>query len=305
MSWLKSKYIKFTLSLIFSSIILYLLYRKISFQSFIELITLINLYYFSGFILLILIQLTIASFRWKTILESLTKTRISIFRASQLVIGSYSANLIIPAKMGEFVRVVWEKDKEKRKYVLRLVVFEKMLDVFSIYFIYALALSFVINSSSRILLYLGTVIAPLIALGIILMLLRNKTIFERLPSRIKDAMLLLKKLFSEQKLFFRNIVLVSLGLWIIQIGQFILIFLSLNVHPGFIEAYAGNSLAVLAGAFIPSIGGIGPRDAAIVWFFEGLANNVLLTAIGLLSALRIIIPAFMGLPFFFNLTRKS
>jgi uncharacterized membrane protein YbhN (UPF0104 family) len=119
-SWLKSKYIKFTLSLIFSSIILYLLYRKISFQSFIELITLINLYYFSGFILLILIQLTIASFRWKTILESLTKTRISIFRASQLVIGSYSANLIIPAKMGEFVRVVWEKDKEKAKVCLAI-----------------------------------------------------------------------------------------------------------------------------------------------------------------------------------------
>lgn len=305
MKLFKSPYIKFALSLVLSGLILYLLYRKLSFNAVLDLISTINPYYFTGFILLILVQLFMASYRWQRILLNLAGKDVSLFKSSQYVIGSYSANLIIPAKMGEFVRVAWEKDKERRKYVLRLVVLEKLLDVFSLYAIYSVSLSFAIKNSERFWLFVFTVLLPVFLLVLVILLIRVEFIRKRIPQKINELSSLLKALFNEKKAFFFRLILFSIALWLVQVGQFILIFLSTDLHPGLMEAYAGNSLAVLAGAFIPSIGGIGPRDATIVWFFEGLTSNLLLTTIGLLSALRIIIPALIGLPFFFNLTRKS
>jgi uncharacterized membrane protein YbhN (UPF0104 family) len=303
--FLNSKNVKFLLSLIFSGLILYFLYRNFSLGNIVELISTIDLFYFSIFILLIFTQLLIATFRWKRITGKLVGTKMGMFKSWQVVIGSYSANLIIPAKMGEFVRVIWEKDAEKRKYILRLVIFEKLLDVFSIYLIYAVSLSFVLNSSSRIQLYLATVAVPLALLFFFLLLLKQGKVKQFIPGKILLAIELIKEIVRTKKHFFQRLLFISIFLWVIQVGQFILIFYSMNVYPGILEAYAGNSLAVLAGAFIPSIGGIGPRDATIVWFFAELANKALLTTIGLMTALRVIIPAFIGLPFFFNLTRKS
>lgn len=287
-----------------SVLILYYLYKGTSFSEVSGQIKLLNPYFFSGFVILILVQLIIAVCRWKYITGKLAEYKINFSESAQLVIGSYSANLIIPAKMGEFIRVIWEKNKEKRKQILKLVFFEKILDVFSLYLIYALTLTFVLNTDTRVKLYLISVVIPVISSLLFLLLLKNRKITMLLPKKVSEFISLLKTLFSEKRKFFYRIIFISLLLWIIQVGQFIFIFLSANVSPGLVEAYAGNSLAILAGAFIPSIGGIGPRDATIIWFFDGLASDMLLTTIGLISALRIIIPALIGLPFFFNLTRK-
>jgi uncharacterized membrane protein YbhN (UPF0104 family) len=68
--------------------------------------------------------------------------------------------------------------------------------------------------------------------------------------------------------------------------------------------FSGSSLAILAGAVIISIGGVGPRDASLIWFYSGFVSREILVSVGIISIFRIIVPALIGLPFFLMLSLK-
>lgn len=300
---MKKKQLKYLLSIVISVIILVVIYRKINFKELIPLMGDIKVLPFSIFIILILLQLVIASQRWRVILAAYGDKKMSLFQSSKYVVGSYSANLIIPAKMGEVVRVAWEKDKEKRTETFKLVLFEKLLDISAVFLIFVLSLVFVLTTKERLGLFLVAGAAPIVLGTLAVFSISRFGLLNKLPKKIKGFLDFYADNVKLNPKFY-GIVLISVVLWIIQITQFYFMFLSFDIQLPLLESYAGNALAVLAGAFVPSIGGIGPRDATIIWFFKSAAESLPLIAIGAVSALRIIVPALIGLPFFFQLTRK-
>lgn len=299
----KNPILKLILSITISFLFIYLIYKKLDFNTLRETLKNTDFVNLSVYLGLFIPQIIIASFRWQYILKNVNQYPVCFNHAFQMVVGSYSANLIIPAKMGEIVRIFWI-DKSRSKFPpLLLVLFEKLWDIFSVVIIFYFAFSLLQFNDSRFRteFVFATIIILIGFVGFILSLIfsvRN----ERTEIKIVKIINSLIKFWQKSRKYFPAILLWSLLLWIIQVSQFYFMFRVFNIHLPLTLAFAGGALAVLAGALIISIGGIGPRDATILWFFEALVSKEILVSVGILSALRIVIPALVGLPFFTRLS---
>ena len=301
--------------MLLSAIILALIYRNIDIPEMTRVIGTVNSRWFIVFLLLFIPQLLTASFRWNIMTHIIGKVKIGFYSSWQHVVGSYSANLIIPGKMGEVVRIPWMKKYNLHCPILIMVFMEKLLDIFSIVLIMMSALVYIsirkgLNEGAH---QAGLIIGLTILIGFIFMFFFRKfffRLFERLfPTWVQKQ--------AEESIYYRTktaleymagrlplFLLMSLGLWLIQILEFYVIFLMFGVDPGFCEVGFGCSLALLAGALPISVAGIGPRDAIIIGYFGQYAEPATLAAIGIITILRIVIPALLGLPFFFIQSKK-
>lgn len=303
------RYVKLLLSFAVSVLFLFLIYRKIDFASLAGTLKAANWKYFLFYILLFIPQIAVATLRWQYILSKVNHYPVTYFHALQMVVGSYSANLVIPAKMGEMVRVFWV-DKSKSRYKpLVLVLFEKVWDLLAVYFIAYIALFFLIRGhSSYAILFryatLANVIGLIVVVGVFYFRTKSKKGAGGRLQKVLDAPL---ELVVENRDKLLQVLVWSMLLWLIQLLQFYYMFLVFDIQLSLPLALAGGGLGVLAGALVVSIGGIGPRDAALIWFYAGIISKEILVSVGIISVFRIVVPALMGLPFFINLSfsRKS
>jgi len=240
---------------------------------------------------------------------------LGFFTSFKQVVGSYSANMIIPGKMGEIVRIPWMRKYRLKTPVLILVMLEKIFDLLSIFLILFvfLIIYLIIHPEAPFVLRL---ICWLIGAGFIILGVfygYRKHFFRWTDKKFRSY--LEKK--NENFFYFRikeaasfvnrNIVWyfsISILLWIVQGLEFYAIFLMFGISPSIVDVFAGSFLALLAGALPVSIAGLGPRDAVILEFFKGVAGYELLAGVGIVSFFRIIIAALIGLPFFMMQTKE-
>lgn len=307
-----NKYVKMGLSLLLSVVIICFIYRKIQFDELVSVMSDMRLGYFLLYIFFLLLQLLMAAGRWKMIMSRIGNIDLSYFKNMSLVIGSYSANLVIPGKMGEVVRVVWMRHYHPALNTIGLVIVEKIWDIFSLIIIFFIAVIWlnISNSGFQLPLYISSTIMVTIVFAYIYRY-RLIQLTEKFPVFIKEKLKLkeigagLIKIMERQHVILPGLLFYSLLLWIVQVSQFYFMFACFDIFIPLPDLFAGSSLAVLAGAIIISIGGIGPRDAVILWFFGSYAPAEILISVGILSILRVVLPAFAGLPFFYHQTRKT
>jgi glycosyltransferase 2 family protein len=297
-------YVKLLLSFLVSGLFLFLIYRKIDFSALADTLKNANRGYFWIYILLFFPQIAVASLRWKYILSKINDYPVSFFHSLQMVVGSYSANLAVPAKMGEMVRVFWV-DKTRSKYrPFIIILFEKIWDLLAVYAIAYVSLFFLFRENPRYSMLIGCATlanAMAIILIAIFMAIRagKDTGLGQRFSKIISAPL---DFLIENRGKLPQVAGWSILLWLIQLLQFYYMFLVFDIHLSIPLIFAGGGLGVLAGAVIVSIGGIGPRDAALIWFYAGIVSKEILVSVGIISVFRIVVPALLGLPFFINLS---
>lgn len=297
-------YAKLLLSFLVSGLFLFLIYRKIEFDSLGATLLNANWGYFWIYILLFLPQIAVASYRWKYILSRINNYPVSFFHSLQMVVGSYSANLAVPAKMGEMVRVFWV-DKTRSKYKpFMIILFEKIWDLLAVYVIAYISLFFLFRDNPRYSMLIGcATLANIVGIILVSVLLairsRKNTSPDSKFSKIVSAPI---DFLIENRDKLPKIAAWSILLWLIQLLQFYYMFLVFDIQLSIPLVLAGGGLGVLAGAIIVSIGGIGPRDAALIWFYAGIVSKEILVSVGIISIFRIIGPALLGLPFFINLS---
>jgi glycosyltransferase 2 family protein len=316
MHWLKSKQFKLIISLLVSGILLVIIYRKVDLAVLKD--TLLNLSPLPAavFLLLILIQLVLSTLRWNLFTRQLGGVKLGFVPSLQQVVGSYSANLLIPGKWGEIVRIPWMKKYQLKVPVLFMVFLEKALDtlsVVSILFISSLVL--VITGFST-----PVPLMPFLLIsGLVLLLVLFVVLFRKyLGSLVTKLGSLRKKPLKQDGFVQKGRLLLEMAgdkfwlyygfsfvIWVLQVLQFYFIFLMLGITLSLVYTYAGSCLALLAGVIPVSIAGMGTRDAVIIGFFNHLAPYELLASVGILSLLRIILPALIGIPFFIIQTKES
>jgi uncharacterized protein (TIRG00374 family) len=316
MHWLKSKQFKFIISLLVSSSILFIIYRRVDFDVLKETLLKISPVPAIIFIILILIQLILSAARWNILTRQLGGVKFTFFTSLQQVVGSYSANLVVPGKWGEIIRIPWMKKYSLKIPVILMVLLEKALDTLSVVTILFFSLLILVIKDTVSPVPLRPIfIATSIVMIIILFLIAFRNKMNNLFSSFLDKRTRLKNtngFLSKLKILFvvtsDKIWLYygfSLVLWILQVFQFYFIFLMLGIRLSVVYTYAGGCLALLAGVIPISIAGIGTRDAVIIGFFNHLAPFELLAGAGILSLMRIIIPALIGIPFFIIQTKES
>jgi hypothetical protein len=299
--------IKLILSLVISGLFLFLIYRKIDFTALAETLRSADRKFFWIYISLFIPQIVVAAYRWRFILARINHYPVSFYRAFQMVVGSYSANLVIPAKMGEVVRVFWVDKSRSRYKPIVVILYEKVMDILAVYVLAYAALFFLIREfplygllSSWASLF--NIFVILAIAGLLIVWFRQGFRPEsRFSGRIASFIVFIAQ---NSKVLF-HVAWVSVALWTIQLLQFYFMFRVFDIQLSIPMAFAGGGLGVLAGAMIISIGGVGPRDAAILWFYAGTVSKETLVSVGIISVFRIIVPALIGMPFFINLSLKQ
>jgi uncharacterized protein (TIRG00374 family) len=240
---------------------------------------------------------------------------LDLFTSFKQVIGSYSANMIIPGKMGEVIRIPWMRKYHTKTPVLILVLLEKIFDLLSIFLILLVSLIiylFLHPAAPSILL----VICCLLGLGFIILVCfyrYRQSLFSWIELKFKsyleckDERFFYYRLKTASSLVGKNIkwyLFVSLILWIVQGLEFYAIFMMFDVFPSLNDLFTGSFLALLVGALPVSIAGLGPRDAVIISFFRSYASFEVLAGIGIMTLIRIIFISLIGLPFFFMQSKE-
>lgn len=316
MHWLKSKQFKLIVSLLVSSILLVIIYRKVDLDILKDILLNLSLFPAVIFLLLLIIQLILSAWRWNLFTRQLGGIHLTFTASLQQVVGSYSANLLIPGKWGEIVRIPWMKKYPLKVPVIFMVFLEKGLDTLSVISILFFSLLILLITGFPapvpllpILGISGAIVIIVLAMVVfrdhLSLLTAWLASFRKRPFK-EDGLLQKARLSLEiAGAKFWTYYGFSFGIWVLQVLQFYFIFLMLGITPPLAYTFAGSCLALLAGVIPVSIAGMGTRDAVIIGFFQHLAPYELLAGVGILSLLRIILPALVGIPFFIIQTKES
>ena len=315
MKWINKRTLRLALSIALSVLILFLIYDKIDFASMQKVFSEIRVIPLIIFLLLFIPQLWLATKRWNIMTKEIGKVKLGLFTSFKQVVGSYSANLIIPGKMGEVVRIPWMKIYKLETPVLMLVFLEKIFDVLAVFFIlFVASITYLFFSAEhQTLLQIVVITLSCGFLFLFLFYFNRKRISLYIDRRFADYLSKKKEdfIYFKIKNAFKYVdyritwyFLMSILLWIVQVCEFYCIFMMFNIFPHVLDVYVGISLALLAGALPISIAGLGPRDAVIIKFFSTYAHIEILAGVGIISLFRIIVIALIGLPFFMMQTKK-
>lgn len=199
------KDIAFWAGLLITVLCFYFIFRNIDWQEFITTLSGINNFYLLLAVFTFILSWLIRSIRWQTLLEPLLK--ISLKDSFVYVMIGYLANLILPMRAGEIVRLVLFSREKKAAIggTLASLVLEKIFDLVALFvFVVIVSVAAVLQPTWRnsILVLEGIAVTALIVLMIMAFQYGHLQWIERLiprfvPASVKTKLLGLLAAFVE------------------------------------------------------------------------------------------------------------
>jgi glycosyltransferase 2 family protein len=240
----------------------------------------------------------------------LARSSISLWDALRLILSASTLNLVLPSKMGDLAKgwALAQRHAVNGHVAFGIVLLEKTLDLASLLLWGVTALVWIAGddpwlwaaggAAAGCLLLLLLLIAPFPAAA----LMRQAS--GLLPPRFGRELGAFAGQWEELTGWFwadgqrsAGVIALSVLLWAGHLTQFWLLARALSASVPFIDNMAFATLSILVGLVPFTLGGIGTRDAAIIFFYRAwlLPNQGAL--LGVLATIRYLIPAIAGLPF--------
>jgi hypothetical protein len=223
--------------------------------------------YLAAAIVICLVAWWLRGLRYQTILKSLNYP-VNISVATACIFVSQTVNLIVPARLGDFVRVFILKHEYKTTYSegVSSIVVERVFDIITIALLGAVSLLFVLNVSSE---FYIIIFVPIIAgaLFFIFLLFIGKFSSE---NRYIQIILTMLHEIKRASLSLRSIIILgssSLVIWLMDILVCYAIVLMFQQHIPF----AIIVLAIVIGNLVKAVpitpGGIGTYELSLAFTF--------------------------------------
>lgn len=275
--------------------IFYLLFTQIDARLVIQVLSSANLFCILASILVLALIIPIAVFRWQIILN-VTGHPLPFWRCFNLLMAALPLTSITPSKSGDVVKAYFLKDEFPISKTIGTVYTERVFDMFSLIF-----LSFVGSLVYRNMEYL-IILTPALLIVTLLFITPNANL--RIPiikdswnSKLQNIVLSMRSLTRCKKEFF-VVTLLSLMSWILAVFQTMLFFYALDIEIPFIFTIVNIPIAIFVGMIPVTLGGMGTRDAAIIYLFFEFGTPSELLSIGVLfSAFRYWLLMLVGIPF--------
>lgn len=291
------KYIRVIVSFSVTSIFIWLLFRNISFERFLSLISKTNF----GLILLTLFLFLITSFifsplRWKLILNKIGCS-LSCWESIFIKIGSDPVINIIPLRAGEVFKVLYLRQKRNisSEKVFVSIFIEYLFNVMALLFFSFFGIVFyAFQSRSFLGLQRNSLFMSFLSGKV--NLLKVKWI-DRWKKYLKPDTLKNIKIFFDRKILFY-----TFFSYFVEIFAVYLIAKALGIDIPFIVMLAYLPLVILISSIPIAIYGVGLREGLILFLFIKYSTPEKLLALGFsYSFLSSLLPAFLGLSltFFF------
>lgn len=213
-------------------------------------------------LLLFVPQSVLSACRWRALVRPLCD--ISLGEALREVLAASAVNLVVPSKLGDLSKAAMlpVAAGAAQAQAGALAVYEKAADLAVLLALLACGLW-----------WPGRIVLPaaLIALGVV----------SRYTGLWRPA----------AGLGFRTVLL-----WMLHLGQIHYFLLAAGVERSFTDTLARVPWAIFAGLLPVAWCGIGTRDSALVWLYADVTPTPVMAAVGLLTALRYLVPGAVGIP---------
>ena len=240
----------------------------------------------------------------------LARSSLSLWEALRLILSASTLNLVLPSKMGDLAKgwALAQRHAVNGHVAFGIVLLEKILDLASLLLWGVTALLWIAGddpwlwaasgAAAGCLLLLLLLIAPFPAAALM------RKVSDLLPPRLSRELHGFAGQWEELTAWFwadrqrsAGVTAMSILLWAGHLTQFWLLTRALSASVPFIDNMAFATLSILVGLIPLTLGGIGTRDAAIIFFYRAwlLPNQGAL--LGVLATIRYLIPAIAGLPF--------
>jgi uncharacterized protein (TIRG00374 family) len=305
--------VKRLLSLIVSVAILALIYWKIGPENRAELLAI-----FRGcdplwmtLSLGMVVPLTLfTSWRLQQLMPS--RGQLDFGEANKLILVASVLNLVLPSKMGDIAKAWFMRERSglSGSLTLSLVVFEKSCDMLSLllWCVFGLA---IYPQKNGVFWLMTAVVGMMLLLGCLLL---GSKVFAGFffatagrfaPKKIAAKLATLAGSWGEMHDYFWSsktrlliVTTTSVFIWFLHLLQIWMFVLALRAVVPFVTNLALSPLAILAGLLpVPTFGGAGTRDGALVVLYAPYFAAPTALALGLLCTARYLLPAIGGLPF--------
>ncbi|MBS3121378.1 flippase-like domain-containing protein [Candidatus Woesearchaeota archaeon] len=263
------------------------------------------LFFLISFLFYVPLYLVI-SIRWKVIINY--DYKISMWDSIKMCLAGIGLNSFVPSKLGELSKAYFlKKEGVDIKRAINCVVFEKVLDIFTLCVLFLLGLLTVnkFNYVFGLLIFFCLIIIMFTILYFKIDFL-NSPLSKRLfwflfkHKKIENMIINMQGFVFElkqNKIRLAAIFLLSLLSWLVQLSQIYFLFLSLNYFVPIKLIFSLVPAAILAGLAPLTIGGMGIRDSALIFLFLDYASPSLMAGIGVLLSTRYWVASLIALPF--------
>lgn len=222
-------------------------------------------------LLMFIPQTIVSAWRWQWL--AATQCWISLPEAMRQTLAASAWNLAAPSKLGDFSKAAMlPLAAGLRRRAWMLVVVEKICDVTALAWLWLLAATW---QSANIWLLAALIAGTMFGVVKIMPLLP-------FPAATRNSQPAIQS--------------VSVFLWFLHLLQIHLMVLAAGIEVELGTTLARVPAAIFAGLLPVSLWGIGPRDGALIWLFSDVAPASVLAAVGLLTAMRYLVPGAVGIP---------
>ncbi len=245
--------------------------------------------------------------RWRILLGKYADLRLK--DAARYTMASFPYMAVTPSDAGDFVRAAYIRKNVPVAVGLTSITLEKVLDVLTLA-IFSL-LGFVlwgdISSSTMIILIFSLVIIATIFILFFMDFVTNRFIGKVInlfcmmlrSEKTKGKMLEIREFFirtSSRKI--RKCFFITIFIWMTHFLQVYMIFLSVGIDMGITMLFTFIPISLFIGMLPITIGGIGTRDAALLYFLSPFfPSPLVLSGAVLIIFIRVWLIGLIGLPF--------
>lgn len=297
---------KTALAFLLSILMMAFIFSRFHFSEFQTYLTQMDIFILTLAVLLFIPQVVLSAYRWQVMMKK--RVRLSFWTSVKLILAASAINILIPSRVGDLSKAYFggRDGSFDMKRGMNVVLFEKYMDLFSLSVVIVTGILCAPQWDKLNLAGLGFSGAMLSIFPILYFVKLEKFLrrqfFEKnkLLFKIKNFLLDTHAYLDEIKndkpqLIF--IVLLSVVLWFLHLGQFYLMFLALHSQVSPFDVFRLVPLAILVGLIPLTLAGMGTRDGAMIYLFQPYEKPALIVGVGLFASLRYFVPGILGLPF--------
>ena len=275
-------------------LIFYFIFTKIDFLSVVEVLSHANLFYLFIALLLLFVIILIIAKRWQTILETMGYN----FRYKEcfnLIMGALPLTSITPSKSGDVIKAYYLKDQIPMSKTVGSVLTERVFDVFTLILFSLVGMMFC--QRYKLAFFALIILSLIAAMPLILRIDLRLPIKESWNEKLRNIAFSMKALINNKKALL-IIILFSFSIWFLGVVQTLVFFYALGIDVPLLFTLANIPIAIFIGLIPVTLGGMGTRDAAIIFLFSEYAAPSQLLAVGILFSLfRYWLLSLIGIPF--------
>ena len=280
--------------------IFYIIFTKIDFYSVMEVLLYANVFYLFIAIVLSLMVILLGVKRWQIILNTMNYS-VPFSKCFTVVMGALPLTSITPSKSGDVIKAYYLRKEIPISKTIGSVLTERVFDVFALVLFSLIGMIFCQRFELA-----GIAFAVLFGITAIFFIPHvhfNVPANGSWTNKLYNIILSMKTLTKDKKAF-SSVMLCSLLSWFLAIVQTLILFYAIGVKIPLLFVVANIPIAIFIGMLPITLGGMGTRDAAIIFLFPEYATPCELLSVGILfSVVRYWMLSLIGIPFMRKLLR--